>query len=175
LNSPIRISGELTNARVCGSQLALFLSQTFERFTVAAGMWQGNVENRLGAACAGYRTLSEGLHVIGQSTLSTLTYTEWAKFLGFPEQKTLPTSRRSTTRVARPKGSVEGYWRFPKRSSVLATVSAAIFKHLILNSSRSITARTDDLSNGLRVQLYYLDDGTMRRLNCSKKAPDGHS
>lgn len=172
------ISGELTNGQeFAGSQLA-YLPQRFERFTVAAGMRQGDVENRLGARPAlDIAPLSEGLHVISyQSTLSTLTYTEWAKFLGFSEHKDFADIEAIHDARGLPReGFVEGYWRFSK---TLVGVGNNIGRDFQTGLDIEFVALdnpyTDDLSNGLRVQLYYLDDvRSDTQVELFEKAPDG--
>jgi hypothetical protein len=172
------ISGELTNGQeFAGSQLA-YLPQRFERFTVAAGMRQGDVENRLGARPAlDIAPLSEGLHVISyQSTLSTLTYTEWAKFLGFSEHKDFADIEAIHDARGLPReGFVEGYWRFSK---TLVGVGNSIGRDFQTGLDIEFVALdnpyTDDLSNGLRVQLYYLDDVRGdAQVELFEKAPDG--
>jgi hypothetical protein len=172
------ISGELTNGQAfAGSHLA-YLPQRFERFTVAAGMRQGNVENRLGARPAlDIAPLSEGLHVISyQSTLSTLTYTEWAKFLTFAEHKNFGDVEPIHDARGLPReGFVEGYRRFSKTLVGAGNSIGSDFRTgMDIEYVALDNPYTDDLSNGLRVQLYYL--GEVRgdaQVEFFEKAPDG--
>ncbi|MFT7370659.1 MAG: hypothetical protein ACI94O_001985 [Octadecabacter sp.] len=178
VDSETNIIGELTNGQEFeGSQLA-YLPQRFDSFTVAVGMRQSDVINRLGARPAlNIEPLSEGLHVISyQSTLSTLTYSEWSKFLKFSEHKGF--DNIETTHQARglPRdGFDEGYRRFSK---TLVGVGNSIGSDFRTNLDIEFVALdnpyTDDTSNGLRVQLFYLN--SLRgdaQVELFEKAPDG--
>lgn len=172
------IIGELTNGQeFAGSQFA-YLPQRFERFTVAAGMRQGDVLNRLGARPAlSIAPLSEGLNVISyQSTLSTMTYSEWAKFLKFSAHKDFADIEAIHDARGLPRtGFVEGYWRFAKTLVGAGNSIGSDFRSgLAIEFVALDNPYTDDLSNGLRVQLYYLDD--LRgdaQVELFEKAPDG--
>jgi hypothetical protein len=172
------IIGELTNGQeFAGSQLA-YLPQRFERFTVAAGMRQGNVENRLGARPAlDIEPLSEGLNIISyQSTLSTLTYSEWAKFLKFSEHKDFADIEAIHDGRGLPRdGFAEGYRRFSKTLVGAGNSIGSDFRvGLDIEFVALDNPYTDDLSNGLHVQLFYLGD--LRgdaQVELFEKAPDG--
>ena len=172
------ISGELTNGQAFeGSQLA-YLPQRFTRFTVAAGMRQSNVENRLGARPAlDIAPLAEGLSVISyQSQLATVGYAEWDKFLTFAAHKDFADIEAMHDARGLPReGFTEGYWRFAK---TLVGVGNAIGSDFRTGLATEFVALdnpyTDDLSSGIRVQLFYLDDlRTDAQVELFEKAPDG--
>ena len=178
IDSGNNIIGELTNGQAfVGSQLA-YLPQRFDRFTVAVGMRQSDVKNRLGARPAlDIEPLSEGLHVISyQSTLSKLTYNEWAKFLKFAKHKDFDNIEAIHHARGLPRdGFDEGYRRFSK---TLVGVGNSIGNDFRTNLDIEFVAidnpYTDDLTNGLRVQLYYLNylHGNAQ-VELFEKAPDG--
>lgn len=172
------ISGELTNGQEFeGSKLA-YLPQRFGRFTVAVGMRQGDVENRLGARPAlDIAPLAEGLHVISyQSQMATIGYAEWAKFLTFAEHKDFADIETIHDARGLPRtGFTEGYWRFAK---TLVGVGNSVGRDFRTGLATEFVALdnpyTDDLSNGLRVQLHYLDDlRPNAQVELFEKAPDG--
>ncbi len=178
VDSDATISGELINGQeFAGSHLG-YLPQRFERFTVAAGMRQSNVENRLGARPAlNIDPLAEGLHVISyQSRLATISYSEWAKFMAFAEHKDFADIEAIHDARGLPRtGFTEGYWRFAK---TLVGVGNAMGRDFNTGLATEFVALDnpyiDDLSNGIRVQLYYLGD--MRpdaQVELFEKAPDG--
>lgn len=172
------ISGELTNGQeFAGSQLG-FLPQRFVSFTAAAGMRQGVVENRLGSRPAlNMAPLAEGLQVISyQSTMSTLTYSEWQKFLNFAEHKDFVDIETIHDARGLPRVEFdEGYWRYAK---TLVGVGNGIGRDFRTGLDIEFVALdnpyTDDLSEGLRVQLFYLD-GMLpdAQVELFEKAPDG--
>ncbi|MEN8840958.1 MAG: DUF4198 domain-containing protein [Octadecabacter sp.] len=173
-----RISGELTNGQeFAGSNLA-FLPQRFTRFTVAAGLRQGNVENRLGARPAlDIAPLAEGLNVISyQSQMATIGYAQWAKFVTFAEHKDFADYEAIHDARGLPRtGFTEGYWRFAK---TLVGVGNALGRDFRTGLATEFVALdnpyTDDLSNGIRVRLYYLDDlRPDAQVELFEKAPDG--
>ena len=178
VDSENKIIGELTNGQeFVGSQLA-YLPQRFDRFTVAVGMRQSDVINRLGARPAlNIDPLSEGLHVISyQSTLSTLTYSEWSKFLKFSEHKGFNNIEATHQARGLPRdGFDEGYRRFSK---ALVGVGNSIGSDFRTNLDTEFVALdnpyTDDLGNGMRVQLFYLNyvRGDAQ-VELFEKAPDG--
>ncbi len=157
-----RIQGELVNGQEFeGSKLG-YLPQRFSRFTVASEMRQGNVENRLGARPAlDIDPLTEGLHVISyQSQMSTVNYAEWAKFLSFAEHKNFEDiEARHDARGLPRDGFDEGYWRFSKTLVGVGNSLGNDFRSGLATEFVALdNPYTDDVTGGLRVQLYYLDD-----------------
>lgn len=172
------VQGELVNGQeFAGSQLA-FLPQRFDRFTVASGMRQSNVENRLGARPAlDIEPLGEGLHAISyQSRLSTISYAEWEKFVKFAEHKDFPDyEARHDARGIPREGFTEGYWRFAKTLVGVGHGQGRDFRTGLATEFVALdNPYTADLSGGLRVQLYFLDDTLPdSQVELFEKAPDG--
>ena len=173
-----KVQGELFNGQeFAGSQLA-FLPQRFERFTVASGMRQANVENRLGARPAlDIAPLAEGLHAVSyQSRMATLGYSEWEKFVKFAEHKDFADYEAQHDARGLPReGFTEGYWRFAKTLVGVGNAEGNDFRTgLALEFVALDNPYTADLTNGLRVQLYYVNelvaDG---QVELFEKAPDG--
>lgn len=172
------LQGALINGQEFdGSQLA-FLPQRFERFTVAAGMRQADVENRLGASPAlDIAPLAEGLNVISyQSTMSTLAYSQWEKFVTFADHKAFEDyAARHDARAIPRDGFEEGYWRYAK---TLIGVGNSIGNDFRTGLDVEFVALdnpyTADLSEGMRVQLYYLEETVADgQVELFEKAPDG--
>ncbi len=172
------ISGELVNGQEFdGSELG-FLPQRFVSFTANAGMRQGDVNNRLGSRPAlNMDPLADGLHVFSyQSVMATLTYTEWAKFLKFAEHKDFADIEAIHDARGLPRVDFdEGYWRYAK---TLVGVGDAVGRDFRTGLDIEFVALdnpyTDDLSDGLRVQLFYLDEMLPdAQVELFEKAPDG--
>lgn len=172
------IQGELVNGQAFeGSKLA-YLPQRFERFSMALGIRQAEVENRLGARPAlDIAPLGDGLNIISyQSSLSTLSYAEWAKFVRFAEHKDFADIEAIHDARALPRdGFSEGYWRYAKTLIGVGTAVGRDFRtgldteFVVLDNPY-----TDDVRAGLRVQLFYLDDVRAdAQVELFEKAPDG--
>lgn len=173
-----RMQGKLVNGQEFEGVELAYLTQRFDLFRVAVGMRQADVENRAGARPAlDIDPLVEGLNVISyRSALSTLAYEEWEKFLRFAEHKDFQNIEAIHDARGLPRdGFREGYWRFAKtligvgnsEGSDLRTGLAVEFVALD-------NPYTDDLSDGLRVQLHLLD-ATLpdAQVELFEKSPDG--
>jgi hypothetical protein len=139
-------------------------------------MQAGDAENRLGARFAlDIAPLSEGLHVISyQSTLSTLTYTEWAKFLEvFLTAKAF--ADIEAIHDARPRERFRSKAVAVSKTLVGVGNSIGSDFQIDIEFARSIIRKADDLKATVCVSnsITRRRKRTMRRLNCSKKAPDG--
>lgn len=172
-----QLQGALFNGQEFnGTQLA-FLPQRFERFTVSLGMRQGEVENRLGATPAlDIPAFSEGLHVISyQSGMATLGYSEWEKFVKFAEHKDFEDyeARHDARNIPR-EGFDEGYWRYAKTLIGAGNSIGTDFRTgLDVEYVALDNPYTADLSDGMRVQLFYLDDVVADgQVELFEKAPD---
>ena len=173
-----KLQGELINGQEFeGTQLA-FLPQRFTRFTMASGMRQADVENRLGARPAlDTAPFAEGLHVVSyQSRMSTLGYSEWEKFLKFADHKDFQDIEARHDGRGLPREDFnEGYWRFAKTLMGVGHSAGRDFRTgLAVEFVALDNPYTDDLSGGLRVQLYVLDDlKADGQVELFEKAPDG--
>lgn len=172
------LQGELVNGQdFDGSKLA-YLPQRFSRFSMALGMRQGDVENRIGARPAlDIDPMAEGLHVISyQSNMSTIGYSEWEKFLAFAAHKDFQDIEAIHDARGLPRtGFDEGYWRFAKTLIGVGHATGRDFRTgLAVEFVALDNPYTDDLADGLRVQLYYLDDTLPdAQVELFEKAPDG--
>ncbi len=160
-----------------GSELG-FLPLRFTRFTMASGMRQANVENRIGARPAlDTPPLAEGLHAIGyQSRMSTLGYSEWEKFMKFADHKDFQDIQaRHDARGLPRTGFNEGYWRLAKSLIGVGHAQGTDFRQRLAVEFVALdNPYTDDVSAGLRVQLFYLDDIVADgQVELFEKAPDG--
>ncbi|MDB2369268.1 DUF4198 domain-containing protein [Octadecabacter sp.] len=172
------LQGELINGQDFGGTQLAFLPQRFVRFTAAAGLRQGDVENRLGARPAlDIAPLAEGLNVVSyQSTMSTVNYAEWEKFVGFSEHKAFEDiEARHDARGLPRDGFTEAYWRYAK---TLIGVGNSIGDDFRTGLETEFVALdnpyTDDLSDGLRVQLFYQEDIVAGgQVELFEKSPNG--
>lgn len=178
LRQTVCLQGELVNGQdFDGSKLA-YLPQRFTRFTMALGMRQGDVENRIGARPAlDTDPMAEGLHVISyQSRMSKIGYSEWEKFLAFAAHKDFQDIEAIHDARGLPRtGFDEGYWRFAKTLIGVGHSTGRDFRTgLAVEFVALDNPYTDDLADGLRVQLYYLE-GTLpdAQVELFEKAPDG--
>lgn len=173
-----RLQGTLLNGQEFeGSQLA-YLPMRFTRFTLASGMRQGTVENRIGARPAlDTEPLAEGLHVISYaSVMATLDYAEWEKFLAFAAHKDFADiEARHDARGLSRTDFKEGYWRYAKSLIGVGNGLGRDFRTgLDVEFVALDNPYTDDLSDGLRVQLFYLEDTLPdSQVELFEKAPDG--
>ena len=103
---------------------------------------------------------AEGLHVlVYQSTIATLTYREFDRFLGFVTHKDLATSREEHLARGLPEtGFKESYARFSK-ALIAVGDGAGADQRLGLETELVALANpyTDALPEGLPVQLFYQD------------------
>lgn len=173
-----RLQGKLVNGQDFGGVEIAYLPRRFERFTAASGLRQSAVENRLGARPAlDMDPLADGLNIISyQSTLSTLTYSEWEKFLKFAAHKDFADIEAVHDGRGLPRTNFdEGYWRYAKALVGVGTGVGRDFRTgLDVEFVALDNPYTDDLSGGLRVQLYYQDAVLPNsQVELFEKAPNG--
>lgn len=155
------VQAELVNGQLfAGSKLA-FLPQRFTRFTMASGMRRSDVENRIGARPAlDTAPLTDGLHVFAYaSQMATLGYSEWEKFLAFAAHKDFQNIEALHDARGLPRqGFSEGYWRYAKSLIAVGSGAGRDFRQgLTVEYVALDNPYVDDLSGGMRVQLYYND------------------
>lgn len=172
------VQGELVNGEDFGGVEMAYLPQRYVSFTAALGMRRTNVENRLGARPAlDMDPYGEGLHVVSyQSRMATLDYAEWEKFLKFATHKDFADIEAIHDARGLPRdGFTEGYWRFAKTLVGVGHGAGRDFRTGLATEFVALdNPYTDDVSNGLRVQLYYLDDlRPDAQVELFEKAPDG--
>lgn len=161
VSADVMLQAELVNGQFFeGSKLA-FLPQRFLSFEMSSGIRRQDVENRLGARPALDNTpLGDGLHIISYaSQMATLTYKEWEKFLSFAKHKAFNGIEAAHDARGLPRTDFdEGYWRLAK---TLIGVGSAQGKDVRTGLITEFVALdnpyTDDVSNGMRFQLFYGD------------------
>ena len=173
-----RIQGELYNGQEFEGTQISYLPQRFTRFTMASDLRQNDVENRLGATPAlDSVPYGEGLHVISyQSHMAIIGYSEWEKFLAFADHKAFDDIENWHDTRGLPRTDFnEGYWRFAKTLVGVGHSTGRDYRTgLAVEYVALDNPYTDDLSNGMRVQLYVLDDLRVNgQVELLEKAPDG--
>ncbi len=172
------VQGALVNGQNFDGAEISYLPQRFTRFSIAAGLRQANVENRLGATPAlDTPPLTEGLNIISyQSRMATVGYAEWEKFLAFADHKAFEDiEARHDARNLPREDFDEGYWRFAKTLVGVGHSTGRDYRTgLAVEYVALDNPYTDDLSDGMRVQLYLLDDlKSDGQVELFEKAPDG--
>lgn len=178
INADGTIQGALVNGQNFEGPELSYLPQRFTRFTLASGLRQNDVENRLGATPAlDTAPLGEGLHVVSyQSRMAIVGYSEWEKFLSFAAHKAFEDIETRHDARGLPRTDFnEGYWRFAKTLVGVGHSTGRDYRTgLAVEYVALDNPYTDDVSNGMRVQLYVLDDlKTDGQVELFEKAPDG--
>lgn len=160
-----------------GIKLAYFPSR-IATFEVRLGDRVVPVTARLGSTPAlEMPALGDGLHVAAYvSTVSTVAYQSWDKFLSFAEHKDLGDVTAIRDAQGLPEeGFAEVYTRFSKS---LIGVGSAAGEDTVLGLETELVALanpyTDDMSDGLPVQLFYQGDvRANEQVELFERAPDG--
>lgn len=157
-------AGETIEARLRNGEnfagIALpYLEPRFERFDLVLGDQVTPVASRAGDNPAmNAAPLGEGLHVVAyQSSVSSLTYTDFAKFQAFVDHKDLGDARaQHAARGLSFEKFAEAYIRFPKALIAVGHGRGAD-QEVGLETEIFALANpyTDDVSNGLPVRLLY--------------------
>ncbi|MBT8411939.1 MAG: DUF4198 domain-containing protein [Octadecabacter sp.] len=156
------MQAELVNGQFFeGSKLA-YLPQRFLNFDMSSGMRRQPVENRLGARPAlDNAPFGDGLHVISYtSQMATVNYSEWDKFLAFAEHKAFEGIEAAHDARGLPRdGFDEGYWRLAKTLIGVGNAAGSDFRTGLITEFVALdNPYTDDVSGGMRFQLFYRDD-----------------
>ena len=148
------------------------------RFEVLSGDASAEVTGRIGDRPAlALPALDDGLHVaVYQSNVSTVTYTEWAKFTRFAEHKDLGDVTAMRDADGLPEADFkEAYTRFSK---ALIAVGTGAGQDRVSGLETELVALanpyTDDVSAGLPVRLLYLGAPRVdEQVELFERAPDG--
>ncbi|SMY07438.1 DUF4198 domain-containing protein [Flavimaricola marinus] len=178
----VGIDGNVSAALVNGQQFdgvnLAFFPNRIKSFDLHLGDDSTVVTGRIGDSPAmTMPTMGDGLHVAAYvSSVSTVTYTEWAKFISFAEHKDLGdvTAVRDVNGLPA-EGFKEAYTRFSK-SLIGVGSSEGSDRVLWLETELVALANpfTDDLSAGMPLQLWY--QGEVRadeQIELFDRAPDG--
>lgn len=173
-----RLQAELVNGQNFEGTRFPFYQGSFTHFELASSDDATAVENRPGARPAlDMAPLDEGLHVVTYvSTVSRLTYDEFAAFLRFAEHKDFPTAEADHRRRGLPEtGFGEAYTRYAK---TLIGVGSAAGADSNTGMETEIVALanpyTDALNGTVPVQVFY--QGAPRadaQVELFEKAGDG--
>jgi len=172
------LSANLVNGQSFNGLRLAYFPNRIMTFDVRLGEQVVPVTARLGSTPAlEMPALGDGLHVAEYvSTVSTVTYQSWDKFLSFAEHKDLGDVTAIRDAQGLPEeGFAEAYTRFSKS---LIGVGSAAGTDTVLGLETELVALanpyTDDVSAGLPVQLYY--QGEVRadeQVELFDRAPDG--
>lgn len=155
-----------------------YLPPRFRHFIVFADDRSVQVPGRPGDTPAlNMSAVAEGLHVVAyQSTPSTLTYQEWAKFQKFADHKDFQDARARHDARGLPESDFkEAYIRFSK-SLIGVGDSAGADRRMGLETELVALTNpyTDDMRSGMRVQLFYGSEPRRNeQVEVFEKAPDG--
>lgn len=155
-----------------------YIDRRFRHFIVYANGSGTRVPGRNGDTPAlNMAANREGLNVVAyQSTPATITYQTWEKFQKFADHKDFPNARAAHDARGLPDADfTESYVRYSK---ALIGVGAAAGRDLRVGLETEIVALTnpytDDLTEGMRVQLFYGQDvRANEQIEVFEKAPDG--
>ncbi len=178
VNQQDRLEANIVNGQQFDGLKLAFIPQRIAAYMVFNGDAQSRVEMRTGDT-PGLQAapLGDGLHVVAyQSTTATVDYEEWAKFERFVHHKDLPVTLDAHVARGLPQdGFSEVYSRFSK---TLIAVGSGAGSDRRIGLETEIVALTnpytDDLSNGVRVQLFYrAEPRRNEQIEIFDKAPDG--
>jgi hypothetical protein len=163
LNYQISAESNLEAAIVNGQEFAgtrlPYLPQRYKHFTVFGSGQNALVGGRPGDTPAlNMSVLGDGLHVVVyQSTPSVIAYEEWEKFQKFVNHKDLGDARAISEANGWPlEGFSEVYTRFSKTLIAVGSADGADLRAGLLTELVALNnPYVDDLSEGLRVQLFY--------------------
>lgn len=155
-----------------------YIDRRFRHFIVNAAGRSVRVTGRNGDTPALNMTATgEGLNVVAyQSTPATITYQTWEKFQKFVDHKDFGDVRPEHDARGLPEADfTESYVRYSKS---LIGVGGGAGADLRVGLETELVALTnpytDDLSNGMRVQLFYGQDvRANEQIEVFAKAPDG--
>lgn len=157
-----RLEAQIVNGQMFTGMVLSYLPQRTAHFAIFSGDTARDVEGRAGDR-PGLQAdpVGEGLQVVVyQSTASTLTYEEWEKFAGFAVHKDLPVTHDSHAARGLPDaGFAETYTRYSK-TLIGVGHGAGADRRTGLETELVALANpyTDDLAEGMPVQLFYRDN-----------------
>ncbi len=172
-----RLEANIVNGEEFEGVILSFLPRNIENFVVFAGETAKRVDGRPGDKPAlNQAPLAEGLNIIAyQARVATLNYANWEKFQKFVDHKDLGDIRPLHDARGLPEGDFdEVYGRYSKS---LIGVSDAVGSDRRIGLETELVALTnpytDDLSDGMRVQLHYRNElRGNEQIEVFEKAPD---
>lgn len=155
-----------------------YLPQRLENFVLFAGDAAAKVTGRPGDLPAlDQETLGDGLHIVAyQARIETIDYENWEKFQRFVDHKDLGDVRAQHEARGLPEENFkEVYGRYVK--SLIGVGNSTGADRRVGLETEVVALKnpyTDDVSDGMQVQLHYRDQ--LRRdeqIEVFEKAPDG--
>lgn len=182
LNYQIPVDGNLEAHIVNGEEFEgsrqAFLPRTIQNFVMFAGDQTAKVESRIGDRPAlNQGALGNGLHIVAyQTNPTTVRYPNWEKFQKFIDHKDLGDLRPIHNERGLPEEDfLEVYTRYSK--SLIAVGDASGSDRRVGMETELVALDnpyTDDLSEGMRVQLHYRNDPRANeQIEVFEKTPDG--
>jgi len=172
------LRAELVNGeRFAGTKLP-FIPRGIVSYAVFAGDKTAKVSMRVGDMPGlQQKPLAEGLHVVAyQSTIATVHYPQWEKFQSFASHKDLGDLLERHTARSLPRDDFsEAYTRYSKTLIGVGNSAGADRRTAMETEIVALTnPYTDNLSGGMRVQLFYRTDARAdAQIEVFRKAPDG--
>ncbi|MEJ6477175.1 MAG: DUF4198 domain-containing protein [Octadecabacter sp.] len=172
-----RLEAHIVNGQSFEGVKLSYLPQRFVRFEQFVGMRRMPVQGRLGSTPAlNAPPLTLGLNVvIYQSTTATVNYETWEKFQRFVDHKDFGDVRAlHDARDLPADGFGEVYSRYAKTLINVGDGTGADLRTGLETEIVALTnPYTDDLSEGMRVQVFYGDDVRIdTQVEVFDKAPD---
>ncbi len=172
------LEADIVNGQEFSGAKQPFLPQRFVNFLLFVGEDVARVSGRPGDRPAlNQPPLAEGLNIAGyQANTATVTYENWEKFQKFVDHKDLgDVLSRHRARGLSENGFKEVYSRYSK---TLVGVGNSVGTDLRLGLETEIVALdnpyTDDLSGGMRVQVFYRENTRPdTQVEVFEKAPNG--
>lgn len=173
-----RLTAELINGEFFVGDKVPYIPQRIVSYAVFAGDKSARVSLRVGDTPGLQQAaLGEGLHVVAyQSTVATVDYPEWQKFQSFASHKDLgDLLKRHTARSLPASNFLEAYSRYSKTLIGVGKSAGADRRTGLETEIVALTnPYTDDLSRGMRVQLFYRSDARPNaQIEVFRKAPGG--
>lgn len=154
-----QLQAQIVNGEAFGGTTLPYLPQRFRHFIVYNGQRGVQVPGRAGDVPAlNLSTQGDGLYVVAyESTVSTLSYESWEKFQKFVDHKDFGDVRTTHDARGLPESDfTEAYTRFSKSLIGVGSSEGADSRIGLTTEIVALTnPYTDDLSNGMRVQLFY--------------------
>ncbi len=173
-----RLEGNLVNGQEFAGTKLSYLPQRFANFAVFAGAQAERVQGRPGDMPALNRDpLVEGLHIVAyQANNATVNYETWEKFQTFVDHKDFgDVLSQHQARGLPEENFTEVYARYSKSLIGVGNSEGADRRVGLETEIVALTnPYTDDLSDGMRVQVFYRNDVRAdTQVEVFQKADDG--
>ncbi len=173
-----RLEAEIVNGQFFDGVKLAYIPRRIANYVVFAAEAAKPVEMRIGDTPGLQQDpLAEGLNIVAyQSTVSTVDYADWDKFERFVEHKGFgDVLTRHQARGLPEINFAEAYTRFSKTLIGVGNAAGADRRTGLETEIVALTnPYTDDLSGGMRVQVFYRNDARAdTQVEIFEKAADG--